>query len=150
MNCEPASLLCGTDRLLGRLYAEHRQGGAVGDDQAIRAWLHRGGYCESWCALSLQSGTPLCSASTRLAGTHHVLSLQPPARQPARSPATNRIVMQATPAVVSIRVQPPQSVTVGDVFSVSVFVGIASGAPVAQVCPTLSLSRIGPHGTCSH
>lgn len=57
--------------------------------------------------------------------------------------------MQATPAVVSIRVQPPQSVTVGDVFSVSVFVGIASGAPVAQVCPALShaLGRTAPAHT---
>jgi len=41
--------------------------------------------------------------------------------------------MQAKPALVAIAVQPPESVQVGEVFPVTVWVGVASGAPVGLV-----------------
>ena len=67
---------------------------------------------------------------------------QEPGRLPGRSEPTHHITMQAQPALVSIAVQPPESIVVGQLFSVEVFVGVASGAPVRLVKVAAQLTDI--------
>lgn len=86
---------------------------------------------------------PSQSTSAQLAQAFtNTLFSSEPARLPGRSAPSSRIKMQDTPGVVSIRVQPPKTIVVGQIFEVDVFVGVASGLPVTDTAVSASLTDI--------